>query len=118
MKNNVKKQFFFDGLLAEKYGVNEAILLQNFIYWMNENKISGRNKKEERIWVFDTISAFQKKFFFLSEKQIRTAIDRLVAECILMKGNFNQDKFDRTMWYAFVNEEDFLFETAKSPSRS
>ena len=99
--------FTFDQEYAKEYGVNEAILIEHFSNWINNNRKNGANFYEGRTWSYDTLTALEEWLPFLTRKQIRGAIDRLVELGVLIKGNFNKTKQDRTTWYAFQDEERF-----------
>lgn len=84
---------------AEKYGLNEAIMLHNFIYWLNINRANNNNYINGRYWTYNSSKAFQKLFPFWTQKQIEYTLAKLVDANILIKDCFNQDKRDRTAWY-------------------
>ena len=42
--------YTFDTILAAKYGVNEAIMLNNFIYWIAKNEANGKHFHDGRYW--------------------------------------------------------------------
>lgn len=96
---------------AKKYGVNEAVILNNIRFWINKNKLDYLvNKRESihvhngRVWTFNSYRAFSIVLPEFTEKQIRTAIDHLSREGILIKGNYNKLKSDATWWYT-INED-------------
>ncbi len=93
----------FDPLVAERFGVNAAVIYQNIVYWIEKNQANEKNFREGRYWTYNSYSAFKKLFPYLSEKQIRTALDKLIEADWLMKGNFNQNRFDQKNWYALGN---------------
>lgn len=95
--------YTFDIDLAAKYGVNEAIMLNNFIYWIAKNEANGKHFYDGRYWTYNSVAAFVKLFPFWSNKQIRTIIASLERQGVLMKGNYNEQKYDRTCWYAFTD---------------
>lgn len=108
----------FDIHLAEEYGVNEAILIHHFQHWIQFNMKTKKNQHEGRTWSYQTLEDIAAHFPYWSKDQIVTLIDKLCAgktrfqkeksfEPVLMKGNFNKHNYDRTVWYAFVNEEKF-----------
>jgi len=84
---------------AEKYGLNEAIMLHNFIYWININRANNNNYINGRYWTYNSSKAFQKLFPFWTQKQIEYTLAKLLDANILIKDCFNQDKRDRTAWY-------------------
>ena len=97
----------FDVNLAAKYGVYEAIIIHHFQHWINHNKRLGRNFKEGRTWSYQTRAEIAAWFPYLSPNQVRRLTDRLVELKVLRKGNYNKMSLDKTIWYAFENEEMF-----------
>ena len=87
---------YFDTELAEKYGMVEATILNHLQYWI-------QNYHEGRYWTFHSIQAFCKQFPYLTAKKIRNAIKKLENAKVLIKGNFNKVKYDRTTWYALTD---------------
>lgn len=90
----------FDSEFAVRYGLREAILFHSICYWTVRNKANGTNYHDGRYWSYNSISAWSKMYPFLSEKQIRTTLDSLVNQGLLVKGNYNTSPLDRTSWYA------------------
>lgn len=98
--------YTFDTFLAARYGVNEAIMLNNFIYWIAKNEANGKHFHDGRYWTYNSIAAMEKLYPFWSTSQIRTAIGSLVRQGVLLKGNYNEKPYDRTVWYGLT--DDFL----------
>ena len=94
--------------IAKEYGVNEAIIINNFIFWITKNKANGKNVHDGHTWTFNSARAFKILFPFWSEKQIRGILGRLVEREVLIKGNYNKKGYDRTIWYAFKSENKFI----------
>lgn len=90
----------FDVQIAEKYGVNAAIIFQNIYYWCEHNRANGRNEHDGMFWTYNSRKAFAELFPYLSERQIKTALDKLVEDGLIAVGCFNDDNRDRTLWYA------------------
>jgi hypothetical protein len=101
-------EYSFDIDFAKKYGVDEAIMIKSFQYWIRLNKANKSNFYDGHYWTYNTISALSELFPFWSEKQVRTILQNLLKLNILIKGNYNKLGFDRTIWYAFQNEAEFL----------
>jgi hypothetical protein len=93
---------------ARKYGLAEAVLIKNFKFWIEHNIDQKYNFKDGRTWTYISLRELAKNFDYLSEKQVRTAIDHLVNEGVILKGNYNKLAIDKTLWYAFVNESEFV----------
>jgi hypothetical protein len=100
--------YFFDPIIATKYGVNEAIIIQNFKYWIELNRANERSFHDGHWWTYNTNAALAKLFPFWTDRQINHLITKLCNLGILIKGNYNKKGFDRTLWYAFADEELFL----------
>lgn len=109
----------FNPSFAAKYGVNEAILIAHFQYWINHNKRLGRNEKDGKTWTYQTRKEIAAHFSYWSEDQVRRITDSLVEKGVLVKGDYNKKKMDKTIWYAFANEEMFTIgKSAKSSGKS
>lgn len=105
----------FDARIAEKYSVEEAIVINKLFGWLKYNAVNGKNFKEGRYWTFNSISAFRKYFPFWNESKIKRILIDLAGcteksdskpkhEPIIIKGNFNKSSFDRTIWYSFTDD--------------
>lgn len=93
---------------AKKYGVDEAIFLNNLAFWIGKNKANDKHLYDGRTWSYNSARAFTRIFPFWNEKQIYRLIDKLAAMGVILKGNFSENKKDRTLWLAFANEREFL----------
>jgi len=95
-------QHHFDIRLAKRFGVLEAIILNNLQFWVSRNAANGVNFYDGAYWTYNSVKAFAELFPYASEKQIRTALKKLVDAGILQTGNYNKLAYDRTLWYAFT----------------
>ncbi len=99
---------FFDTGMAKKFGIREAIVIQHFQYWIGLNKKLNKNFREGRYWTYQSRKAIQAHLDYMSEKEIRCVCEELVLKGVLIVGNFNKKSIDKTLWYAFANEEEFI----------
>lgn len=95
---------FFDVEIAEKYGVNAAILLENIAYWIRKNEANGTNFFDGNYWTYNSNRAFLELFPYMSERQIRTALQKLQDDGLIITGNYNDKPYDRTLWYALTEK--------------
>ena len=95
---------FFDVHIAELYGVNCAVILQNIWHWIRKNEANDKNFFDGTYWTYNSTKAFKELFPYLSQKQIETALKKLRDEKILITGNYNAMKYDRTLWYAITEK--------------
>lgn len=94
----------FDVKVAEKYGVNCAIILYNLEFWIKHNEVNGKNFHDCKYWTFNSTKAFSELFPYMSQRQIETSIKKLRDDGIIITGNFNETKYDRTLWYAITEK--------------
>lgn len=94
----------FDIAIAEKYGVNAAIILENLGYWIRRNEANGTNFHDGTFWTFNSRRAYRELFPYMSERQIRTAFDKLIDDGLVIVGDYNEDRRDRTLWYALTEK--------------
>ena len=97
-------QHHFDIDLAKKYGILEAVLLDNFCFWTVKNAANEVHIHDGRVWVYNSIKAFGEMFPYASQKQIRSALAHLENEGLIVAGNFNESAYDRTKWYALTDD--------------
>ena len=107
---------FYDDEIATLFGLNEAILLNDFAYWIRKNRENGAAFHDGRYWTYSTANELCKRFPFWSERTIRRAIGRLVAGGCIDKGHFSPGGSDRTTWYTITEKaEELLKKTIQSP---
>lgn len=94
----------FDVEIAEKYGVNAAIMLENIAFWIRKNEANNVNFHDGFYWTYNSRRAFKELFPYLSEKQIETALKKLIDDGVIITGNYNETAYDRTMWYAITKK--------------
>jgi len=83
--------------LAEEIGLNESIVLLQMEFWISisDHLIDGRR------WTYQSIRDMKEKAFtFWSKDTINRAIKSLISQNLLIEGNFNTKKYDKTRWFA------------------
>ena len=95
---------YFDINIAERYGVHCAVILQNIWHWIRKNEANGKNFYDGTYWTYNSTRAFAELFPYLTKKQVRTALEKLIEDGVLQTGNYNEMKYDRTLWYAVTEK--------------
>ena len=95
---------YFDVEIAKVYGVNAAILLQNLGHWIEKNKANEINYYDGNYWTYNSRRAYRELFPYMSERQIDTAFKKLIDDGVVITGNYNELKYDRTLWYALTEK--------------
>ena len=81
--------------LAVKVGLNEAIVLQQFHYWLQRST----NVRDGYKWVYNSYKEWNKQFPFWGLNTLKRAITSLEKSGYLISGNYNKAGFDKTKWY-------------------
>jgi len=102
---------------AVRYGLNAAVILNNFKYWIAKNKADGRNHHDGRFWTYSTVKALTALFPYLTKNQVEYAIKGLVDKGVLIEGNYNKAAYDRTKWYALADETQLMVHNPESISQ-
>lgn len=112
--------FSFNAGYAVKYGIEEAIMIENLSYWIEKNAANNRHFHDGRFWTYNTAEAFTKLFPFWSAPQIRRIMKSLEEKGVIIVGEFNDSSYDRTKWYAFADTfvQNTQLDLTKSSPRS
>lgn len=83
--------------LAKMLGdLEEAAILQQIHYWTQKNM----NIRDGYSWVYNSMKDWWKQLpWFKTEKTLRSKFTSLEKKGLLVTGNYNKAKFDRTKWY-------------------
>ena len=81
--------------LAKKIGLNQALFIQQLHYWLADSKHTYDGYQ----WVYNTYEDWHRQFPFWSTSTIRRIIGKLEREGLIVSGNYNRLKMDKTKWY-------------------
>lgn len=87
--------------LAIEIGLNEAIVLQQFHYWL----LRSRHSHDGYDWIYNSYPEWQKQFPFWSLSTLKRTIHSLENQEYLISGNYNSAGFDKTKWYRINYEK-------------
>lgn len=94
----------FSVSVAVEVGVNAAVVLENIAFWVRANRTAGRHKHDGKHWTYGSTRHFAELFDYLSEKQVRGALDKLITCGYVETGNFNRSAYDRTRWFTLTEK--------------
>ena len=83
--------------LALAIGLNEAIVIQQLHYWLNNAKVG--TVKEGQKWIFNTYDEWQKNFPFWSSRTIQRIFSNLEEMGLIITAQFDKASYDRTKYY-------------------
>ena len=90
----------FMSRMRELYGVEPALMLQHFRHWLEGHLASDRNIHDGEVWNYVSVKRLVEVFPYWTAKKVRTILGKLVEVGALKTGNYNQNQYDRTVWYA------------------
>ena len=93
----------FNVEIAQKYGIEKAVLLENFYFWIKKNQANNKNIHNGKAYTFNTASAFAELFPYIKERQIAKILREMENEDeLLLSGQFNN--YDRTKSYTLTDK--------------
>ena len=92
----------FDVEIAKVVGVNAAVILEHFQFWIAKNRADGTNQHDGKTWTYSSVKALSELLPYLTQEQIRGAISKLKTAGYIETGNYNKNPYDRTQWYSLV----------------
>ncbi|MDZ7824708.1 MAG: hypothetical protein U5K75_12200 [Ahrensia sp.] len=98
----------FDPDIAARVGINAAVLYQNILFWTQKNAANNKSIRDGYVWTYNSRRAFAQLFPYFSESQIKTAITKLIESGLLLKGDYNQENYDKTNWYALTESAHWI----------
>lgn len=105
----------FDTDIAKKVGIPAACIAYCIEFWCRHNQANERNIRDGRAWVYNSMKAWADLLPYLTEKQIRRAIEKLREEGIVEVRNLNEKQYDQTLWYSYIGLET-VANTANCPN--
>lgn len=94
----------FNTEFAKKYGIEEAIIIHNFYFWLRKNLANEKHLYDGRVWTYNSNNAFVELFPYINKTKIFRVLKNLDEQGIILKGNFNSSVWDKTLWYAFSDD--------------
>lgn len=105
----------FDIDMATRYGINAAVIFQNIAFWCDHSRTNEVNFYDGLYWTFNSVRAFREQFPYLGKSQIASALQKLIDEGLIVKGNYNKVAYDRTAWYAVTELGNSMFRKPNIP---
>jgi hypothetical protein len=99
----------FNTNIAKQFDVDIAILLNNFKFWTLINIANKRHIHDGLCWTFNSIPALCDIFPYWTRHQIEHLLKKVISLGLIISGNYNGHKYDRTKWYALTAKSYQLF---------
>ena len=101
IKSNKAQMHHFDVEDAMKYGVEKAVVLSNIRFWLNNNKSKDLStvKYDGYYWMYNTARDMSNVLPYFTQSKVQRLLKQLEDDGVLIVGNYNKVKYDRTKWY-------------------
>ena len=99
-------QHHFNIDIAEKAGIEAAILYENICFWIAKNKANGKNFIDGYYWTYNSWDAWQELFPYMKKYTIKSALLKLREQGFIEwdSGINPNDKWDKTAYYRLSEE--------------
>lgn len=97
---------FYSRRVAVKVGLAASVIYAHICYWIRKNKANEKHFYNGKYWTYNSMKAFASYFPELTEKQVRTALEKLIQANLIESENFNKTGYDRTLWYSLKEENE------------
>ena len=99
----------FNVEIAKEFGIEKAVILENFYFWIKKNKANKRNIHEGKVYTYNTAEAFAELFPYIKERKIAQILREMENEDgLLISGQFHN--YDRTKSYTLTDYAMSFFE--------
>lgn len=96
----------FNPKYAQKYGIEEAIIIENIKFWI-DNKNAFSDEKiwyNGKLWLRLTGEYLYDNFNYITRSTMRRTLYRLIESNVLETDSFNDVEMCRGLWYAFTDK--------------
>lgn len=90
--------------LAKLIGLNEAIILQQIHYWLDNKGCKGLHSKGRK-WIYNTVSQWQEQFPFFSPSTIKRTMLELRNLDLIFVEQLSENGRDTTNYYSINYEK-------------
>ena len=97
-------QHSFDIDIAKRLWVDEAIFLNNLVFWLHKNKANKQHFYDWYYWTYNSVSSYKELFPYWWEAKISKMINKLEKLGVMKSWNYNKSPYDRTKRYTIVDE--------------
>ena len=96
---------YFNINVADKFGIEAAILIQNLKFWIEHNMKQNINYYDGKFWMYSSYRELAQCMPYVSEQRVGRILRKLEMDKHLIKSaNYNKSRYDKTKWYAFTDE--------------
>jgi hypothetical protein len=103
----------FNTEIAELYGVDEAIVIENLYFWIKKNEVNKKHFEDGKYWTYNSAVGFSEWYPYWSSRQIERILTSLKTKKCIITGNYNTSNYDRTRWFALTESVSSIYANTK-----
>ena len=111
----MRPEHHFSPDLADRYGVDVAIILHEIAYYVDYNRRNGVNFHEGRWWMFNTLKSFCESHTYWTKNQVEYLLRKCRDKGLILTGHFHEGG-NRTTWYTLSDEIAAFFGDSPGPA--
>lgn len=90
--------------IAKDLGVNCAVILYHIGHWIEKNRATEKHFVDGYTWTYGSANELSIFFEFMTERQVRTAIDKLRNEGMILAEQLEKEKQEMKFWYTLTKK--------------
>lgn len=94
----------FDVELATKFGLNNAIFLQDLAFWIEFNRKRDKAFRDGRYWTYSTMEEISERHPYWTKNQVRHIIDTCKKNGWIFVEHYDQSNYNRRNWYSIRDD--------------
>lgn len=97
----------FNVEIAQKVGVNAAIIYQNICFWIEKNEANKKGFINGYYWTYNTWNAWCELFPYMGKYEIKAALQKLKSDGYIYweTGINKENTWDKTTYYRLVKKD-------------
>ena len=103
----------FNVEIATQYGIEKAILIENFYFWVSKNKANNKNIHDGVAYTYNSAEAFAELFPYMTARRISKLLRELEEDGLIISRQFG--KYNRTKSYTLSDRALHFFVSCNLP---
>ncbi|MGR5294769.1 hypothetical protein ACPV5U_08685 [Vibrio mediterranei] len=96
----------FDVSLAEECGIDAALIIGHFNYFIEHHRANDTNFFNGHYWTYDTAESLAQKFPYWSKNKIQKLLVKMEEQGLIVSGDFSENRFKRPKYYRVLRGQE------------
>lgn len=104
------KMHSFDVSVANEHGVDVAIMMGTIQFFCEYHENNNQHHYDGFYWMYNSAASWAEHFPYWSANKIQKLLKKMEELDLVVTGNFNKAKYDRTKWYRIKSNDEKIAE--------